>query len=51
MRQLCKLIQFHIYKETYEEGVEIISNGDVCDSIIFVINGKIEIEVEQDGDS
>jgi CRP-like cAMP-binding protein len=29
----------------------MISNGDVCDSVIFVIDGKIEIEVEQDGDS
>jgi len=37
-------------KESYEEGIEIISNGDQCDSIIFVISGKIEIEVELDND-
>ena len=31
-------------KEIYERGIEIISDGDASDGIVFVINGKIDIE-------
>ena len=30
----------------YDKDIEIISNGDSCDGILFVISGKIDIEVE-----
>ena len=38
-------------KEKYEDGIEIVSNRDECDSIIFIAGGKIEIEVKTDDGS
>ena len=37
-------------KEKYESGIEIISKGDLCSSITFLVHGKIDIEIEtEDG--
>ena len=38
-------MQLHMVEENYLKDVEIISAGDVCENIIFVVSGKIEIEV------
>ena len=32
-------------EKVFQPGVEIIKIGDPCDSIIFVVNGTIEIEI------
>jgi hypothetical protein len=37
-------------EENYMKDVEIISEGDLCQSIIFIAQGKIEIEVHGNGD-
>ena len=40
------MLEEQIYK-----GHEVISKGDICESIIFVIDGTIIIEIEdEDGD-
>jgi CRP-like cAMP-binding protein len=36
-------------EENYLKDIEIISEGDKCESIIFIAQGKIEIEVHHDG--
>ena len=36
-------------EENYLPDIEIISQGDVCDSILFIASGKIEIEIHEDG--
>lgn len=51
MASLMNTIQFHLVEENYQRDIEIISYGDVCDSIIFVIDGKITIEFHnEEGD-
>ena len=44
MDSLMNTIQFHLVEHIYQREYEIISYGDVCDSILFVIDGKITIE-------
>ena len=37
-------------EENYLVDIEIVSVGDTCDSIIFIAQGKIEIEIhDEDG--
>ena len=33
-------------EEIFEKDIEIISYGDVCDKIYFIIEGKISIEIQ-----
>jgi len=41
---------FHMEEENYLENIEIVSEGDICDSIIFIAQGKVEIESHQNGE-
>lgn len=36
-------------EESYLVDIEIISSGDICDSIFFIAAGKVEIETHEDG--
>ena len=36
-------------EESYLVDIEIMSSGDVCDSIYFIASGKVEIEIHEDG--
>ena len=35
-------------EEQIYDGVEIYSSGDYCDSIIFIIDGQVIIEIEDE---
>ena len=32
-------------EENFEQDIEIISYGDVCEKLYFIIEGKISIEI------
>ena len=36
-------MQFHLRDEYFEKGTEIISEGEQCKSMMFVVSGKVEI--------
>ena len=37
-------IQFHMNKKVYEKGDFLASENQKCDKMIFIVEGKIEIE-------
>ena len=41
--QFLDEIHYQLKDEYYEQGAEIVSTGEICSSIIFVIKGEIEI--------
>lgn len=40
-----KQIQFHMEESIYQKGSEIIASGDKCCSLVFIVNGLVDIEV------
>ena len=38
-------VHYYLRDEFYDEGVEIITNGESCDSLIFVVKGLIELKI------
>mmetsp|Transcript_34327 Transcript_34327/g.52595 ORF Transcript_34327/g.52595 Transcript_34327/m.52595 type:complete len:135 (-) Transcript_34327:473-877(-) len=43
-------IHYYLKEEHFEEGTEIIGTGEPCTSLIFVVQGLIELQIfDQDG--
>ena len=43
-------IQFHMVEEKYDQDIEFISAGDECENMMFISQGRVEIEVhDEDG--
>lgn len=40
-----KQVQFHMEESIYQKGSEIIASGDKCCSLVFIVNGLVDIEV------
>lgn len=40
-----KQVQFHMEESIYQKGSEIIASGDKCGSLVFIVNGLVDIEV------
>ena len=32
-------------EENFEKDIEIISNGDICDKLYFIVQGQVSIEI------
>ena len=47
---LLERLQYHMVEEEYDRGDVIVANGDQCDKIIFILEGKVEIEIHNDDD-
>ena len=41
LKSLIGIMQFHMQVEDYLKGNNLFQQGDKCDSILFVINGKV----------
>ena len=39
-------IQYHLKDEFHEEGNNIHLKGDLCRQLVFVVKGKIELQME-----
>ena len=44
--EFYKELQFHMADEYFEEGTEIITEGEQCKSMLFVVSGQIELLCE-----
>lgn len=42
-------LQFHMKEKTFQKDFELITTGDTCNEILFVLEGKVEIEIHKDG--
>jgi hypothetical protein len=36
-------LQFHMIQENFERDIEIITNGDICEKLYFIVDGDISI--------
>ena len=44
-------IQYHMKEEFFDKGTEIITIGENCNSIMFIVNGEVELQItDQYGD-
>ena len=41
-------LQFHMVEENFEEDIMIISNGDTCEKLYFIAEGKVQIEIQNE---
>ena len=44
--QMLKEIQYYMVEQLYPKGVDIAVRGQPCQSIIFIINGLVELRVD-----
>ena len=45
LEKFYKEVSFYLEETVYQPGTEILQVGDTCNSIIFIVNGLVDIEI------
>ena len=50
LMSLLNVMQFHLEEEMYIQGYDLFNPGDECDSILFILEGKVRITILDEND-